>query len=224
MDITSLLQEAPSRDRTRRKQQPWEDSAGSSKAVEDQLPSMSVLSTSVTNDYNPSGPSANNSGHQQPSRSFQAVSDYPLPASNNDQSQSQSQQQQQQPSSSYSYYQKRPEREKERAGLPLNPPPDYVDVDTPEGTIRMKKQDYLKQSQLAARPISVSLYSIFLFLSLFLCLPDSHASPVSCSAHHHPSLQRYNRFHYLILTLQILLYLELLRPVMVQKKPQLRPS
>ena len=159
MDITSLLQEAPSRDRTRRKQQPWEDSSTSSKplttGVEDQLPSMSVLSASVPNDYNPPGPSANNPGHQQPSRSFPAVSDYPLPGSNNSQSQSQSQQQ---PSS---YYQKHPEREKERAGLPLNPPPDYVDVETPEGTIRMKKQDYLKQSQLVARPLSVSFYPIF---------------------------------------------------------------
>lgn len=168
MDITSLLQEAPSRDRTRRQQQPWEDSAVSSKAlttgVEDGLPSMRLLSASVPNDYNPPGPSANNPGHQQPSRSFPAVSDYPLSASTNSlhpQAQSQSQQQ---PSSSYSYYQKHPEREKERAGLPLNPPPDYVDVDTPEGIIRMKKQDYLKQSQLGARPLSVSLYSIFLIL------------------------------------------------------------
>jgi hypothetical protein len=192
--------------------------------VEEMLPSMRVVSASFAGDYNPLGPSVNDPGHQQPSRSFPADSEYPLPASNNSlhpQSQSQSQQQ---PSSSYSYYQKHPEREKERTGLPLNPPPDYVDVDTAEGTIRMKKQDYLKQSQLVVRPLSVSLYSIFLFLSLFLSFPDSHACPVSCSAHYHPSLQRHNTFHYLIPTLQILLYLESLQPViMVQKKSQLRP-
>jgi hypothetical protein len=92
---------------------------------------------------------------------LQVFSDYPhSPSNHGPQSQPQ-----QQPPSSYSYYQKHPEREKERAGLPLNPPPDYVDVDTPEGTIRMKKQDYLNQSRLAAIPITVSFESIFLFLS-----------------------------------------------------------
>ncbi|KIM34273.1 hypothetical protein M408DRAFT_93184 [Serendipita vermifera MAFF 305830] len=58
MDITSLLQEAPSRDRTRRKQASWEENASGTTtartaSVGEELPPLSAISAPIGSDYPP---------------------------------------------------------------------------------------------------------------------------------------------------------------------------
>jgi hypothetical protein len=143
MDITSLLQEAPSRDRRQRKQT-WDEQSVPLKAKEDHGSSAMMAVTSAHNNDHLSTaiPPSNAGGYP---RNLHIVADGPHNSGHPTEP-------------AYhaghgSYYQKQFEREKAKADLPLHPPPDYVDVETANGTIRMKKS-HLQQSQGGVDPRS----------------------------------------------------------------------